>query len=1016
MPPVETVLGNIPWSGDGKVAHESCGKKYFATADVEAAYWNMSYHPSCQRLFGTVIELRDAQGRRETRYFLHRQLVMGWCNSAQWWTYGLGCVLKCAFPEEDIYRHISYYMDDILVFHETEERCSWIMDMVAYALSCVGCTLPEHKRCGPAESVEFLSIRLSSRGWCPNQRTVEDVLRLLREPPTTVGGLRSKVGTLSYARALFASTKAVSCISAVLSPFTDLQGKHAKSKRSTKLNLSEELQGQWRHLISYCNENITSWHAPKELLGHSLMWVLCADTSEVATCASLWRAPRRVLDTVKRDGDEALKSVACMVWSYSHKLSASERNWANWDRELYGIFRGLYLVKNLVIGSYGEGAPSPHLLVLTDNTAALSRVANRPLPVEAPTVQKARWLNWYTLTSDYEGLPIVYAHGPGSTNFWCDLFSRLVDGDDLDSTRDWECHSWPLIPTRVGDFVLVSLEEEENPFRSLDEELPFWCIEITALYEQDVDTSLEGRPLQQVYDQLKSGALSDPLYEVDDLGLLWRLSPDEKRLVVPKGLLSRPLVEHVNAAVEPHLRKELMAMAHGCGGHHGIRRTTAALREYVWWPGMNRDIQDYVRSCIVCWSQRLAPSLDQPPNPRQPSGSVSRFEAVALDFGHPPPHVRSATQPDAKAFLVCVDVVSNFMVAVATPGERAVDVSQALLGAWLPYFGLFSHLLSDRGPAFSSQLARTLGKALGWVQHFSCVYNPRGNGLAEKCVGLLKEHMARHETLPWDISLKLGCFLHNHHAPLPGSPAPAMIALGMKSPRLPLALTFERISQEALEDEVYPELIEEVAEWHRKELREGKWERATRSRFVSTSPADGDKVVCLTPGTLVTWRPKLEIAPAEAVVLPGVREVPYRQLSLRHTGIDADRILQGGWVGIGNIHKNQYSVAKFDNVYALVKILSDPGTDEVIRTWVCEQQGGGVVYPLVKRQRDDTSPEFRYLKHGTGIPKGFVRYTKDLDVSAFVSDSFELTPGGRIPASARKKMEALSITSLSGGS
>lgn len=39
---------------------------------------------------------------------------------------------------------------------------------------------------------------------------------------------------------------------------------------------------------------------------------------------------------------------------------------------------------------------------------------------------------------------------------------------------------------------------------------------------------------------------------------------------------------------------------HALAGHPGVERTTQAARQLFWWPGVNRDIEQFVRSCVAC--------------------------------------------------------------------------------------------------------------------------------------------------------------------------------------------------------------------------------------------------------------------------------------------------------------------------------------------------------------------------------------------------------------------------------
>ena len=60
------------------------------------------------------------------------------------------------------------------------------------------------------------------------------------------------------------------------------------------------------------------------------------------------------------------------------------------------------------------------------------------------------------------------------------------------------------------------------------------------------------------------------------------------RVVIPKKLL---------AAILEELHKV----------HAGICRIKALARSYVWWPGLDREVEQLVKSCLQCQSVRNAP-------------------------------------------------------------------------------------------------------------------------------------------------------------------------------------------------------------------------------------------------------------------------------------------------------------------------------------------------------------------------------------------------------------------------
>ncbi len=59
----------------------------------------------------------------------------------------------------------------------------------------------------------------------------------------------------------------------------------------------------------------------------------------------------------------------------------------------------------------------------------------------------------------------------------------------------------------------------------------------------------------------------------------------------------------------PHGQKGMMLThAHDapCAGHHDIKATYETLKQVAYWPGMQQDVAEYVKGCLVCCQFQLA--------------------------------------------------------------------------------------------------------------------------------------------------------------------------------------------------------------------------------------------------------------------------------------------------------------------------------------------------------------------------------------------------------------------------
>ena len=69
------------------------------------------------------------------------------------------------------------------------------------------------------------------------------------------------------------------------------------------------------------------------------------------------------------------------------------------------------------------------------------------------------------------------------------------------------------------------------------------------------------------------------------------------------------MLNDIKIIVPKYLQKQVIEIAHE--GHQGMSKTKALLRTKVWWPGIDKDTENLISSCIPC----LSNSKDSSPEP-----------------------------------------------------------------------------------------------------------------------------------------------------------------------------------------------------------------------------------------------------------------------------------------------------------------------------------------------------------------------------------------------------------------
>ena len=147
-------------------------------------------------------------------------------------------------------------------------------------------------------------------------------------------------------------------------------------------------------------------------------------------------------------------------------------------------------------------------------------------------------------------------------------------------------------------------------------------------------------------------------------------------------------------------------------------------RMYVWWPGIDANIEDLVKCCENCQAVRSMPPLA----PLQPWSWPSRpWSRLHLDFARP---------FLGKMFLIVIDAYSKWIEAFITSSSTSSVVIEELKTTFAR-FGLSELIVTDNGTCFKSEEFESFLEQNGIKHVTSAPYHPASNGLAERAVQIL---------------------------------------------------------------------------------------------------------------------------------------------------------------------------------------------------------------------------------------------------------------------------------------
>ncbi|XP_026742884.1 uncharacterized protein K02A2.6-like [Trichoplusia ni] len=229
------------------------------------------------------------------------------------------------------------------------------------------------------------------------------------------------------------------------------------------------------------------------------------------------------------------------------------------------------------------------------------------------------------------------------------------------------------------------------------------------------------------------------------------------------------LIYKYRVVIPSTLRKQILDEIHD--GHLGMNKMKNLSRNYVYWPSLDKDIEEVCRACPACRAVRDAP----PHAPLHPwEFPLHPWQRVHADFA----------DCGGKRYLIMVDAHSKWIEAInmnRTDAQATIKIMRSIFAR----FGLPSLLVTDNGPPFFSQEFKTFCNK-NFIKHVTTApYRPQGNGAAENAVKTVKKAIRRALYEGEDVATALSKFLFKYrncqHATTGVSPAVALLGRRLRA-------------------------------------------------------------------------------------------------------------------------------------------------------------------------------------------------------------------------------------------
>lgn len=353
----------------------------------------------------------------------------------------------------------------------------------------------------------------------------------------------------------------------------------------------------------------------------------------------------------------------------SRLLNKQESSYSVIHKEALAIFWGVHKFYQFLMGR--------HFFLCSDHKPLLALFGEHK---GIPQMAAGRLQRWALFLS---GFNYTFKHIKGSNNGAADGLSRM-----------------PLKTTE-------SLVDDLDYFNFLvEDKIPINSTDIKKEIRSDTTLSTlfryvrDGWP-REVPTELKPYSRRELELSIDNDLIMWGY-----RLIIP-----------------PKFRSQMLQELHGA--HMGIVRMKSLARQYVWWPGLDSDIEKFVKQCEACMKNSASPAKATLIKFNE---GKHVFDRIHIDFLGP---------FHGKTYLIITDSYSKWPEVYEMFKVDSANTIDKLRDCFARY-GLPNTIVSDNGTQFTSNEFKNFCSNNGILHVTTAPYHPSTNGAAENSVKTFK--------------------------------------------------------------------------------------------------------------------------------------------------------------------------------------------------------------------------------------------------------------------------------------
>ncbi|GAN11692.1 endonuclease and reverse transcriptase activity [Mucor ambiguus] len=183
------------------------------------------------------------------------------------------------------------------------------------------------------------------------------------------------------------------------------------------------------------------------------------------------------------------------------------------------------------------------------------------------------------------------------------------------------------------------------------------------------------------------------------------------------------------------LIERVLNHAHNQGGHFGVDKTVARVKNIGWWDTREEDVKMWIKYCENCQVYKIRNDNNKPP--LKPITATRVGQIWATDIA-----TLTTSKHGNKYVIVIMEYLSKWAVTCALDSFDTDMIAQVLLYEVILKYGLPERIISDNGASYVSDAMTIVLQRLGISRALTSVEHPQSDGLVERFNRTLKTSIA----------------------------------------------------------------------------------------------------------------------------------------------------------------------------------------------------------------------------------------------------------------------------------